>query len=372
MTEQEIIQHKAEEILRKYVNGEYSQDICDLIGEWFVSEVEDEEKTLALETIFDLIVAYEKSPDQWSYQMLEEWLKRPGVRDRMHGNGLLIEKPKPKPRFFRSKPLIRVAASIAAAVVVIGGTFLIVNNTDNLGTVQVAAVQGTTDSLGTQTGTIQPERRIEVIEGVQKEVTLADGTHVWINSGSTLTYPEVFADGERRVTLKGEAFFEVEHDANHPFTVHTGHLDVRVLGTKFDVKAYPGADFTEIALFEGSVEVTAGSHSEKLTPGNRMTYRHESGAMEVERFTAQTAQDWRSATIFADDKSMPEILRMVGNYYDLAVECDPAAFPAGERYSMGFYKSDSAKKVLDLLVEISGGSFSYERRNDTIKIYGRK
>ncbi len=353
--------NKFEEILRRYFTLEYPERIRRMVQEWLVSEKNEEEKDAALRDIFDRSVDYDVKPAAWSYKMLEKFHRKAGI-----ARPIIRRTP-----FNRARPLLRIAAVLLPAAVVAGTLFWML---DKQAAIPVAThiTPSVSDSLVTQTGTIQPERRIEVIEGVQKEVTLADGTHVWINSGSTLTYPEVFADGERRVTLKGEAFFEVEHDASKPFTVHTGHLDIRVLGTKFDVKAYPGADFTEIALFEGSVEVTAANHSEKLTPGDRMTYRHESGAMEVERFTAQTAQDWRSATIFADEKSVPQILKMVANYYDVDIDFDAASLPAGQRYAVGFGKNEPVEKVLDLLVEISGGSFSYERRNDTIKIYGRK
>ncbi len=365
--------NKTEEILARYFSGEYPDHLEKVVQDWLASDKFEDEKAAALKKIFDQGVDYNINPSDRAYELLADLHRRAGITRQ---TTLKRETPAVKRiPFYRSKPLIRTAVSVAAAVVIIVGTFLLVKQADNLDMVQVATVKSAADSLGTQKGAAQPqmaEKHIEAIEGVQKEALLADGTRVWVNSGSSLTYPEEFASGERRVTLKGEAFFEVEHDAAMPFTVHTDHLDVMVLGTTFNVAEQAAANMTVVTLHEGSVEVTARNRSERLTPGDRLTYHHESGAMEVERFTALTAQDWRSQTIFADDKSMPEILRMVGNYYDMEVDFGTVSFPAELRYVAGFDKTDSAKKVLDMLVEISGNSFSYERQNDTIKIYGRK
>ncbi len=344
-------------IFRKSV---MSKETNDMIDRWLLGNMNDPEHFEAMREIFDKGFKVSDAPSKVCLDSLAKVKQRLGIEPAT---------PQPVKVPLLRRTYIKVASAAAVALIVFGVTYTTLRLKDT------TAPDGGTPTLVTDHTDRTPQvphATIEVIEGVQKEALLADGTHVWVNSGSTLTYPEVFADGERRVTLKGEAFFEVEHDATKPFTVHTGHLDVRVLGTKFNVAEQEAGQLTVVTLHEGSVEVTANGHSQKLTPGDRLTYRHQSGEMEVERFTAQTAQDWRSATIFADDKSMPEILRMIGNYYDLTVEYDSAAFPAGERYSLGFYKDDSAQKVLDMLVEASGGSFSYERQNDTIKIYGRK
>jgi ferric-dicitrate binding protein FerR (iron transport regulator) len=97
-------------------------------------------------------------------------------------------------------------------------------------------------------------------------VTLPDGSKVWLNAGSKLTYPDDFSNhSERKVTLEGEGYFDVARDEAHPFLVHTSTITVKVLGTKFNVRAYPQSDNIETTLFSGNVEVSLNSE-----PGNNI------------------------------------------------------------------------------------------------------
>lgn len=110
--------------------------------------------------------------------------------------------------------------------------------------------------------------------GSKSKVTLPDGTIVWLNSGSNFTYDNNhFGESDREVTLSGEAFFDVAHDARHPFIIHAGKIDIKVLGTSFDVKSYPEDKTTEATLIHGSIEVTFPDHPEKkvvLTPSQKL------------------------------------------------------------------------------------------------------
>lgn len=208
--------------------------------------------------------------------------------------------------------------------------------------------------------------RVEVLEGVQKEVVLCDSSHVWVNSDSRLTYPEHFGK-ERRVELEGEAYFDVEHDAGKPFVVHTEHLDVRVLGTEFDIQAYPELDYSTVALFEGSVEVMAGGRTELLEPGEVLTYHHLTGEMEVSEVVAEAAPDWRSDQITAVDKPLAELFRMIGNYYDREIVFSEDELPSGELFELSFGRQHTAEEILGILARISG-AFDYDDTGDKILI----
>ena len=102
------------------------------------------------------------------------------------------------------------------------------------------------------------ENRLEVPVGGEYRLTLSDGTRVWLNAASSLTYPEIFQDRERVVELTGEAFFEVKPDTALPFIVKTQGMRVKVLGTTFNVKAYPDELKLYTTLVEGKVEVLSG------------------------------------------------------------------------------------------------------------------
>lgn len=101
--------------------------------------------------------------------------------------------------------------------------------------------------------------------GCKSNIELPDGTQVWLNAGSKIKYDENYGKENRELTLTGEAYFDVAHDAQKPFILHTGKMDIKVLGTAFNVKAYPGDGITEAALIRGSIEVTfPGRPQEKL------------------------------------------------------------------------------------------------------------
>ncbi len=209
---------------------------------------------------------------------------------------------------------------------------------------------------------------VETVAGVQKEVVLADSTRIWLNGDSRISYPETFAENERHVELEGEAWFEVAHNAEKPFHVHTEKLEVRVLGTKFNVAG--GEAATEVTLHEGSVEVAVGELSRRLVPNERLTHSHATGEMTVAAMPPEALQaaDWRSDDIFAADKTIPEILRMLGNYYDVEMVFDANTLPS-DRYSVRFHKNEPVDNVLKIFSKVSGG-FTFERQNDTITIYG--
>lgn len=111
--------------------------------------------------------------------------------------------------------------------------------------------------------------------GSKSKVALPDGTIVWLNSGSNFTYDNIhFGASVREATLTGEAFFNVAHDPDHPFLIHAGKIDIRVLGTSFDVKSYPEDKTTETTLIHGSIEVSFSDHPGKkvlLVPSQKLT-----------------------------------------------------------------------------------------------------
>lgn len=104
---------------------------------------------------------------------------------------------------------------------------------------------------------------ISTPNGAKSHLTLPDGTKVFINAGSKVTYDNFFRNGKRVVTLSGEAFFEVMHDSSRPFIVHTKKADIRVLGTSFNVKSYPGEEF-KASLITGKIELVVNTDPDKI------------------------------------------------------------------------------------------------------------
>ena len=117
----------------------------------------------------------------------------------------------------------------------------------------------------TSTATVRPAEKkpseVYTQYGTRTKLLLPDGSSVWLNSGSRLTYDSSYGNSLREVTLTGEAFFDVAKNKQKPFIIHTGNINIRVLGTSFNVKSYPGDKTIETSLIQGKIEVTFKDHS---------------------------------------------------------------------------------------------------------------
>lgn len=138
---------------------------------------------------------------------------------------------------------------------------------------------------------------IKVPHGARSQITLSDGTKVWLNAGSTFRYPSHFSETSREVTLEGEAYFDVSHIDNQIFVVKTSGLDIKVFGTKFNVKSYPGEQKITTTLVNGSIAIeTRNSKSAPVIvkPNQIVTYYEDSKTLKVEE--AELKQQFAQVT----------------------------------------------------------------------------
>ncbi|MGF1922800.1 MAG: FecR family protein [Bacteroidia bacterium] len=166
---------------------------------------------------------------------------------------------------------------------------------------------------------------IETPKGGQYQIYLPDGTKVWLNAASSLKYPERFHTKERKVTLTGEAYFEVAKDKSHPFIVHTegnGKLaqDVEVLGTHFNVNAYMDDQSTKTTLVEGSVKVSslASKKSNLLTPGQQSVLSDHSFLVKSIDTGDDTA--WKDGLFRFNNANLKNILYQLERWYDIKID----------------------------------------------------
>ncbi len=150
-------------------------------------------------------------------------------------------------------------------------------------------------------------------------ITLSDGTKIWLNAGSSVSYPVIFPANERRVTIDGEAYFEVAHNAAKPFIVTKGNLDIKVLGTKFNVNAYANEAGINTALVEGSVKVSNSAHSVTLTPGLQAIAANRDGALTISKADLAKTLNWKSDFFRFDLFSFPEIIKQLERWYDIDI-----------------------------------------------------
>lgn len=151
------------------------------------------------------------------------------------------------------------------------------------------------------------------------KVILSDGTEVWLNAESQLSYPCVFEGNQRIVHLRGEAYFKVAPDKAHPFIVKTGNLQTEVLGTEFNLRNYCSTD-THVTLVHGCVQVCdeEGKHKVCVTPGQD-AFLQADGSFTLEDVDTDEYTEWKNGYFYFDNRPLIEIVRELGRWYDVDI-----------------------------------------------------
>jgi transmembrane sensor len=163
--------------------------------------------------------------------------------------------------------------------------------------------------------------------GKRSVITLSDGTKIWLNSGSKLVYPSEFVQGKREVFLEGQAYFSVAHDEQSPFYVKTERMNIRVLGTEFDVSSYHDDETSSAVLASGSIELVTskgsfwGGEKNKMVPGTRAVYNEASDRVQVNSVNVNQYVSWKDGYLDVKREPLHEILKKLSRYYkyDLSV-----------------------------------------------------
>ena len=150
--------------------------------------------------------------------------------------------------------------------------------------------------------------------------TLEDGTRVWMNAASSLRYPVVFGGEERVVYAEGEIFFEVAKDAERPFRVHLGNgLEIRVLGTSFNVNSYAEEDFTEVTLVEGAVEAQFGEKAYKMRPNQQLYIDEAQGTTSLTEVDVNDYIAWKDGQYVFKNKPLWMVAKVLQRWYGVRV-----------------------------------------------------
>jgi len=157
--------------------------------------------------------------------------------------------------------------------------------------------------------------------GMRSQVTLPDSTVVHLNAGSTLVYPSKYSRKERRVQLSGEAFFQVAHNANQPFVVSAADdkVNIRVLGTQFNLQAYEKDSLVKTTLIDGSVQMTVAGKKEKivLTPSVQATFDLKTGTVSRKKINTAPVTGWMDGRLIFKDTKMTDVLTRISHFYSV-------------------------------------------------------
>lgn len=251
---------------------------------------------------------------------------------RLYEIGFWHEKPETATLSFKEKfrwrNIIREAVKIAA-VFILGFTFNYWLN------------RGVEEDIAMQT--------VHVPAGQNAQLTLADGSKVWLNAGSTLNFPTRFIEEKRQVTLEGEGFFEVKANKEKPFIVSTSIYDIKALGTSFNVNAYKQSKEFETALLTGKVEISDRITDRvlSLTPNSRAVLRNN--GLSVIPIESKDYYLWREGILYFDEP-LTEVLDKLKLYFDVNIDVKNRSVLENKRHCTGKFRTrDGLDHILNVL-----------------------
>lgn len=200
--------------------------------------------------------------------------------------------------------------------------------------------------------------------GGQFQLTLPDGTKVWLNAASSLKYPVSFTGQQREVILKGEAYFEVVHNEKMPFRVLVDGMEIKDLGTHFNVMAYSDEATVQTTLIEGAVAVSDGGKATLLKPGQQaVRNKGKSTGIVVQEADTDQAIAWKNGEFYFSHTSIYDIMRQVSRWYDVDVhyQDSPDAYLSGN-----IRKSVNVSEVFRMLELAGNVKFKIENRKATV------
>ena len=321
-----------EDILYKYISGTCTPEELDLLLEYLEKD----------EYLFDRVTG-----DEW-----ENLLHRPESvsdeeREKFFREARKIIHPPVEKKPIR---MIPSAWKIAASVAVLIGLFAILYR-----------YLSVTDI---------PEPVLEVSyitavagRGEQKNMTLADGSSICLNSESQLTFPEQFNAGVREVHLVGEAFFEIARDSLHRFIVNSSDIRIEVLGTSFNVRNYENDQMLSVTVSTGRVMVIAGDNTISLLPNEQLSVNKRSGEFGKQFVPAEKYAQWQSGKLYFNHTPVPEVVETLERHYNVNIrlEKDSRALISGE------HDNKNLNAVLEAICFTTG--LKYKKIDDIIVLY---
>lgn len=220
---------------------------------------------------------------------------------------------------------------------------------------------------GQQDQTLFTDNVVKVSRGVVSYLHLPDGTQVWLNSGSRLTYNNSFDKENRHVKLDGEAYFEVTKNPRKPFIVQGKEMAVKVLGTKFNVKSYTEDATVVVTLLEGSVHLSDANNQSStsllLKPNERATFIKENSKLSVNKVNAKNACEWIHGNLIFDDEELGQIVKCLEREYNITIKVRDKEINQLRFYGK-FRNTQPIEEILNIMT--ANQKFRYSQKEDVI------
>ena len=306
-----------------------------IIQGWLADDAHAEEKDKALGEMWERLVDYDRAPAPSAYRSYDRIHKRLG-----------FPAEKAKKTVLGGRIVAQIAAALIPFLIVAGVIGIWKNGEQQPAPAQVAWVTVVNESE------------------TQREILLPDSSRVWLNTCTTVAYPESFA-GNRTVTLDGEAVFSVVKNTESPFEVKAGLLSVTVLGTEFNVEAYPGQPTTAVTLYSGEVLLKSGALEQRMKPGEKASLDLASGELSVSP-AQESRPGWMNGELKLQRSTLRTILSTIERQYGVRLEIG-SGVNLNQSLAFPFNGNESLDETMRLLQQVSG-DIRYTIKQNTIAI----
>lgn len=322
---------KISTIIKRFLSQRFSPSTEERVQRWLIKDEHNEEKANASLGYWNEL---KNNTNPNTYAALERVNEKIGYIKRKRNNSI-------------RRKIAGIAAVLVPALLIAGGYLYYAYNNDKLIEIQASY-------------------------GERKHFFLPDSSEVWINAGTNLKYPKKFKAGQRTVFLDGEAYFSVKKNQVKPFIVETQQLSVKVLGTKFNVKAYSTETKTTTTLVSGKVEVTTNQNGYRvLNPNEQLVFDHSNATIDVAEIPANEMDSWRSGQLVFNDASFDEIIQTLERHFNTSIitSTDFTSNP-DKRYTVKFLKDEDIDTILMILEDVTG--FSFHQNGSQIELTDSK
>ena len=201
---------------------------------------------------------------------------------------------------------------------------------------------------------------VEAPLGSKTRLYLPDGTLVWLNAGSTITYSQGFGVEERKLKLSGEGYFEVTRNKQLPFEITTKELQLKVLGTKFNFRNYPEDEEVSVSLLEGKVCLRNYLKNDALCylePDQKAILNKKNGKLMVSASEARYTAEWTNGFLFFDEELLPDIIKELERSYNVKIHLEDNSLETFRFYGNFVRKEQTIQEILEMLA--STGKLEY-------------
>lgn len=329
------------DILRRFADGVILASHRSKVLRWLFDESESEEKDKALFRLWNEVDTSAISSSQIKFSLQT-------VKSRLGIDSVEVKEKK----VFHLNSFFKYAAIFLLPIISGLTVWFVVNNSHR-----------------------DTSRMIEcfVPNGEKKTVTLSDGTEVVLNSGTLFIYPEQFTGEKREVYLSGEGFFDVAKNEESSFVVHTGRLNVKVLGTRFNMEAYPDEKSISTTLNKGSVKVYIPEKESEgiiLEPDEQVVYNTDSKDFYLKKVDSEDFSGWTEGEVRFIQKPLSSVLKTLGRRYNVEFRYDDK-INIEELYTISFKSDETVEQVVRVLRSVIGVGTETVVTGGIIYLHGR-